>query len=181
MIGTKGRDMAVWAFYMLAGVGILTPWTVYILFPAGLALAIILYFYLVERRRGIRYRQVVLLPVCPLIARAVLRRSLRGNWIRAYEIHIMFNTELPLRQQRNNIVSDLQDIIETRPGLYFWETHVTVPMPVRNVVKELERQGAGFFREGALLPRPPFVYTRRRYNKPLHHGAAIILRGGSDA
>lgn len=181
MIGTKGRDIAVWVFYMLSGFGILTPWTTYILLPAGLVMAVIFYFYIVERPRAIRYRQVILLPIHPFIARALLwKKPLRGNWIRAYEIHIMFNTE-PIRQQKNNIVSDLQDIIETRPGLYFWETHVAVPMPVRNVVKELERQGAGFFREGALLLRPPFVYTKRRYNKPLRHGAAIIPKGGLDA
>lgn len=177
-IGTKGRDIVVWAFYMLSGIGILTPWAIYILIPAGLAMVVIAYFFLIERPKAIRYRQVALLPIHPFIARLLLRkRSLQGKWDAAYEVHIMVSDTVSLKEIRNNIVSDIQDIIKTRPGLYYWETHVAIPMPIKRFVKKLENEGAGFLREGVLFPRPPFVYTKRRYNKPLHHGAAIVKEG----
>ena len=46
-MGTKGRDVAVWAFFVLAGVGVITPWTMYLLVPTSLSIVAILYFYLI--------------------------------------------------------------------------------------------------------------------------------------
>ena len=173
-MGTKGRDVAVWAFFVLAGVGVITPWTMYLLVPTSLSIVAILYFYLIEKPAAIHYRQVTLLPIYPYWARVLVRgHSLSGKWDKAYEVHIMFNNE-SLKQQRNYIVADIQDITKNRPGLYLWETHVSVPIPVRKTISEHKQNGSGFWEKGVFLPRPPFMYTTRRLNKPLYHGAVIV-------
>lgn len=174
-IGTKGRDIVVWVFILSAATGIITPYSMYALYPIGLCILVLIHFYWIERPAAIHYRQVALLPINPFLARLLLRkRSLQGKWDAAYEVHIMFSDTASLKEQRNNIVSDLQDIIKTRPGLYLWETHVAIPLPIRGIVKDLEKEGVGFQKQGVFLPRPPFVYTKRRSNKPLCYGAAIV-------
>lgn len=165
MIGTKGRDIVLWFFFLFTIIGIFTP---YMLYPVIFCALILAKFYLYDRKKVIKYRQIVLMPVNSHLARMLVKKyKLRGDWKQAYEIHIMFD-QRPLREQRANIVADIKEIAK-QPGLYLWETHVGIPMPVKGLIKE----SSGFLEKGVFLPRPPFVY-RKRKSKKLCFGAAVI-------
>lgn len=169
MIGTKGRDIVLWLFFMFSFFGIFSS---YMLYPMILCALLLAKFYFYERKKIIEYRQVVLMPISPILGRLLIKKyKLQEEWSKAYEVHILFDKK-SVREQRNSIVSDIKEISK-QPGLYIWETHVGIPMPVKMIIKNLERSGAGFFKEGVFLPRPPFVYIKRKSNK-LCHGAAIV-------
>ncbi len=166
MIGTKGRDIVLWIFLLFSVIGAFSA----MLYPLIICLFCILLiakFYFYDQKRTIKYRQVVLLPINPFLARLIIKGKLKGEWEKAYEIHIMFN-EKPLREQRNNIVADIEEISK-EPALYLFETHVGMPMPVKKLIEE----NGGFLEKGVFLPRPPLAY-RKRKSKKLSYGAAII-------
>lgn len=169
MIGTKGRDIVLWFFFLFTMIGIFTP---FMLYPVIFCALILAKFYLYDRKKVTKYQQLVLMPINSFLAKILIKKyRLRGGWKRAYEIHIMFDKK-PLREQRDNIVADIKEITK-RPGLYLWETHVGIPMPVKRTIKKLEEKEEAFLKSGTFLPRPPFVYLKRK-SKKLCYGAAII-------
>lgn len=164
-MGTQGRDIALWLFYIFSFLEIFTPLNM--LYPAFLCIFLLGKFYFLERRKAIRYRQVVLAPINPMFAKLLVKRHLRGSFKKSYEVHIMFDKG-PLRKQRNNIVADIEEISK-QPALYLFETHVGMPMPVKRLIQE----NGGFLKKGCFLPRPPLAYVKRKSNK-LCYGAAIV-------
>ncbi len=165
MMGTKGRDIVLWLFFLFTIIGMFVSDMLYPLIFCTLLLAKF-YFY-DQKKKTIKYRQVVLVPINSVLAQLLIRGKLTGEWEKAYEIHIIFD-QRPIREQRNNIVADIEEISK-KPALYLFETHVGIPMPVKRLISE----NGGFLKKGVFLPRPPFVY-RKRKSKKLSYGAVII-------
>lgn len=171
-IGTKGRDLLTWLAVIAYTAFLLTfhlvPLLATIIFFFGM-----LWQHLIERPKAIRYRQVLLLPIYPWLARLWVRGRIQGNWSQSYEVHVEYDRKRPIKEQREAIVNDFCDIIRSRPGVFLWETFTNIPRPFKKLIHEKAKEQQGFWGKGTFFPRPPLTY-RHSSNKRLRHGAVLL-------
>lgn len=166
-MGTKGRDLAVWCFIFTSLAGIAASSVILLAIDLFWAI-LILYHYTLERKKVIRYGQVLLVPINSWWAWVLVRGQIKGNWEKAYEVHINFGNK-PLKPQLRSINQALNHI-RHNPGLYIWETNLPFPKSIREIITP----STAFIKKGCFIPRPPLVYQYR--GKELKHGAVLIPR-----
>ena len=172
-MGTKGRDAALWLTFTFAAVSLSSGSRAAFYAAVFFGLAFFRH-HLWEVPRAEKLDYVLLLPVNRHWAGFMAGRRIRGQWDRAFEIHILYRAGVDLREQRDGVLRDLMFIRENRPGLYLWETATSVPGPVRKLIGEKAKQGHSFWSKGCFLPRFPLTYGKT--GKRLRYGALLITR-----
>ncbi len=171
-MGTKGRDLIIWCFIFTSLIGIIAPSVTLLTVDLFWAI-LIFYHYTLERKKVIRHGQVFLLPINPWWAQILVRGQIKGNWKKAYELHVKFDDK-PLKAQLRSINQSF-DHIRLNPGIYLWETYLPLPFPKN--LREIIAPSTAFMKKGGFIPRPPFVYQYHQYQgRKLRHGAVFIPR-----
>lgn len=189
-MGTKGRDVAIYA-YFFSFLGViackLTGWgrgTKLLLFFMLVSLFMLAYYYFVYRPCAIKksreagFLSLVFLPLYPKWAELLLHLGkvpLKANGQRAYEIHLELNKRKKLRELLKLIEEDLYLCLDKMPGvLLLWETHVPLPQAIRKIIRTEAQEGSAYWQKGRWpIPKPPFTYTNLKKDRT-RYGAAVV-------
>jgi hypothetical protein len=183
-MGTKGRDVCLWLFFLLVLIAFARGVAVYATPLAMFCLAFYLYYNLlylpgaIKRSRKMGLNMAVLLPLNTLWARMLLwldgdRMNFRG----AYEVHIRQGEKHALGEYLKYFTSDLEIAQRTFPGAVFmWETSAPLPLFVRRLIRQGSIDGSAFLKSsGWPVPRFPFTGTDMKKGR-VKHGAIIAMR-----
>jgi hypothetical protein len=187
-VGVKGRDLALWLFFSAAApaVALPAPWG-----RAFLALLVacgswfwlhhLVYDPLARRAsRRLGLARVVLLPVPPWWAKALLRLSGRridlSGVRRAFEVHVDGSRAAGVAEFCRVLERDLDLAARAFPGeLFVWETAVPLPARFRALVREEARRGRAVWEKGC-WPVPVFP-PRWRAKGAVRRGAVVAPIG----
>jgi len=186
-MGTRGRDAAIWLFFLTAGtivLAVIMGWDTagVFLYLIMLALAALFFkFNFYDVQKGIKNSQVnglktiILLPINRTWAGWLTRKRL-GVCDYAYEIHfepekINLHEKLTGRLLIKAIETDLLFIKQNMQGLFLWETSISIPHSIRSIIKTHQANGRAVWERGWWrVPHIPFV-SRNKNKKPLRKGA----------
>lgn len=191
-MGVKGRDLALYLFFLsaaaaitegLAGFPKARLFSLVAIFAFAAALYYFPYFLLARKfSRRLGLKCVVLLPLNCGWARLLLfaaGKKIRSRIRRAFEIHIEALPGLTLGEFLKMLDADLNLAKNKLPGsLFIWETSAPVPASIRNLIKEKSREGNAFWEKGG-WPFPRFPFTGRNLKKSrLRRGAILVEEKG---
>lgn len=179
MIGTKGRDLATWAMALFFVINMLS-----LRMPALNKIVIVPYVLSVVwffctiiscKKNRIKLEYIRLIPIWPRWARFLTGSKIQGNFNRAYEVHIEYQKNKTIRENRDGVEKELVYIYSNMPGLYIWETATNVPGKIKKIIKDKEPYHKASWGKGVFIKRPPFIY-KHKFKKPLRCGAVLVER-----
>jgi hypothetical protein len=180
-MGTKGRDVGLWAFFVLVVVSMFVRGVVWrAVFMAMFCLAALFTYYCcwylpgaVRRSRCMGLEMTVLLPLNALWARLLLGKNIRAGYKEAFEVHLIGQKHV-LGDYLKLFTDDLELARKTFPGAVFmWESSVPLPLFVRKLIRQGSRDGSAFLQEGG-WPVLSFPFTERDLRKGRVKRGAII-------
>lgn len=176
-MGAKGRDIALYLFFISAALGItgsLINLPVIPFFCIATVTGIMsLYYYVYifrarKQSRKMGLKCVVLLPLSYGLVQLLLHitdRKIRGGYRHAFEIHIEAPTGLTLGDFLKMLESDLNLMkVKMAGSLFAWETSAPVPASMRRLIKQKTKEGKAFWEKGG-WPIPSFPFTGRNIKK----------------
>lgn len=190
-MGVKGRDLALWAFFLLAGPALFFPRD-YAAGPAAALVACAALFwwhhlaYLPGARcksRKLGLRHVVLLPVPVWWATFLIRisdgRVKAAGVKRAFEVHVEAPRGLTASGFCRLLERDLDLANRLFPGcLFLWETSAPLPATFRALVRREAAAGRAFWKRGGW--RVPGFPSCRKRKGTLRRGA-VVAPGSHEA
>lgn len=184
-MGTKGRDIFLYLFFMnafvtVAGKLLGFPATPFFFVAFATGIVALLYIpYLSRARkwsRNLGLQHVVLLPI-PCRQAEILNllagEKIKGQAKRAFEVHVE-SPKLGLPEFLKVLSEDLALVKEKLPGsLFIWETSAPIPSFVRLLIKEKRKRGEAFWKKGRWAV-PHFPLTARNMKKDRVRIGAIL-------
>ena len=187
-MAVRGKDLALWLFFPSAVLAVFLPrpaGSVFFAFTLACGAWFWLHYlvYVPRARRASRrlgLARVVLLPVPPWWAKALLRLSGRridlSGVRRAFEVHVDGSRAAGVAEFCRVLERDLDLAARAFPGeLFVWETAVPLPARFRALVREEARRGRAVWEKGR-WPVPVFP-PRRRAKGTVRRGAVVASRG----
>ncbi len=186
-MGTRGRDAALWLFFIIAGVLLLalimgwnTTGKVFLYFMMLAKAALFFKFNLFDVPKAVKNSKLIGLKTIILLP---LNKTWAG-WLTGgklgvsdyAEIHfdpkkINPQEELTGRMISKAIESDLLYIFENMHGIFLWETSISIPRSIRKIVKKHQAEGRAVWERGWWrIPHLPLVNQNSK-KKPLRKGA----------
>jgi hypothetical protein len=182
-MGTRGRDIFLWAFFLSALIYIgawILGWRLITLSCTFMFTGVLsLWYYPYEflsrkksRKNGLYH--VVLLRLWPWWAKFLIQMSggrIEARIIKAYEVHVITPKGIGLGDFLKALDRDLKLAEREYPGtLFMWETTAPLPSHIRTLIRTKTEKGQAFWKKGE-WPVPRFISSKK--NGTIRHGFII--------